>query len=78
MNRVSDFYSKSSGMSAYPIYRKAFIRQRGGEVHNLISLMSPSQRNHIIDGAAGVLSALLGLGRGYYNYQKYKKLAKKK
>ena len=79
MNIITDFYSKPSNMSAYHLYGKTGVKQRGGfggfgSLRN--SYFAPggfyNMRKKALNATAGIVSALHGLNTAVKGY-KYSK-----
>ena len=76
MNRVSDFYSKPSNMSAYPLYGRFQISQRGGYEPYYVQRIRANKK-----AAQNAAPALLGLMNGIIGavdaHNKFKRMSKK-
>lgn len=76
MDRVSDFYSKPSNISAYPLYGRSQISQRGGYEPYYIQRQRAYKKT-----AQNVAPALLGLMNGIIGavdaHNKFKRMSKK-
>lgn len=66
MNRAIDFYSKPSSMSAYPIYNRHIINQRGG-----IFDPNPQRTQKALNTIAPLLFGITGLAQGIKQSDNY-------